>query len=421
MVDSTEPTTPDDPSAVEAVAGLPYLIGLREARREPRPALEGMGHSGAALDALAAQLEAAVEGPAWVLALADLTDDGWDTPEGYRRWVEAAEAASAAPWLGAVETSADPAWPDVLVAPARAGSPMGAELDAAAPSEEAAAAHRPGPATPEPVPAETASAFAPVEAVLERHAERRRSTEQRLQESFNRRAEAARKRRELEAQLETLDAEDASAAAEEEQATGELDLLADAEAADRRLVVTQILAAGRAALDESAATWSVDADPRDERDRVSLAAAERTVADFDAMERGGCSQLPDAVRAKLTSDAEAARATLHAMLGGRDPVRVPIVVAASADPTLALRVALPFAGRDELVPGGLHTAVAIAVAGALAETVEAGLGGATRDRRARDPRERDLDRRIPLLRPSARAGRGVCRVRGHESDRSHPH
>jgi hypothetical protein len=220
--------------------------------------------------------------------------------------------------------------------------------------------------------AETDSAFAPVDDILARHAERRRSTEQRLQEVFDRRAAATRKRRELQAQLEALDAEDASAAAEEEGVTGELDLLADAEAAARGRAVSEVLVAGRAALDESAATWSVNADPRDERDQDSLTAAERTVADFDAMERAGLlAQLPGAVRAKLAADAEAARATLHAMLGGRDPVRVPVVVAASADPSLALRVALPFAGRDELVPGGLHTLVAIAIAGALAETVEA--------------------------------------------------
>lgn len=358
-----------DGDLVEALVALPYLIGLREARREPRLALEGMGLAGSSLEAVTAQLESAAAGPAWLLRLADLAGDDWDTPDGYRGWRVAAESIDEVhPWLEAAKPSTEPAPAEALAV--GAFPPAAAAESDRQPGDDAARRHQP--AVPELAAPEQESAFAAVDAVAKAHAVRRSGVDEQLRAVVDRRAAAARTRRALIEQLEATERDDAEAAADEGRITDALNALADAEAAERGRAVIAALAGGSAAMDASAATWSGTSDQGADRDHASLAAVERTIGDFDAMERGGLlAQLPAAVRERLTAEADAARATLHSMLGGRDPIRVPVVVTASAEPNLLMQIALPFAGRSELAPGSLHTSLALAIAGVVAETVEA--------------------------------------------------
>jgi len=371
VVDDIERHAAPD-SVVDALVAVPYLVGLREARRDPALALEGMGLSGDALAAVTAQLESAAAAADWVLALADLADDDWDTPEGYRRWRDAAQAIDEVkPWLVATEP---PVAAEPPVAQPPVAEPLGAgplpvlSIEPPAPDD---AVRRPQAAALERAMPEQESAFAAVDAVVAAHADRRRAVDEALRAVVDRRSATARARRDLVERLEALEREDAAAAYEETRITDEVNALADAEAAERTRAVIAALQAGSAALEASAATWSASDDGA-RRDHASIAAAERTIADFEAMERGGLlTQLPAAVRERLTREADEARASLHALLGGRDPIRVPVVVTAAAEPNLRMDIALPFAGRDELVPGSLHTLVTLAVAGVVAETVEA--------------------------------------------------
>jgi SEC-C motif len=357
--------------ARRAMTALPYLVGLREARREPRRELEGMGLEGPAIDALAVQIEAASEGPAWVLRLADLAGDDWDTPDGYRAWVEAARSI---PEAAGLLDSLEPAEEQV----AREQAEATGEPEPARPESEAAlvvpvaegAAPQPAATLRDPVAAVPHNAFASVDAVVDAHAARRAEIRHELAGILDRRDGIVRARQELDDRMRELTEKDSETAVDEARATDELNGLAEEEARARHRAVLEVLATGSEALQVSAATWSAGIGTRDGHDQASLVEAERIVREFEEAERRDLlKSLPSGMAARLRDDAEQARGRLHEMLGGRDPIGVPVVVAAAADPALVLEVGLPFAGRDELEPGALHTALAVAIAGALTETV----------------------------------------------------
>ena len=352
--------------AQRAMTALPYLAGLREARREPRRELEGMGLEGPAIDVLAVQIEAASEVPAWIVRLADLAGDDWDTPDGYRAWVEAARSI---PEAAGLLDSIEPEDEHVAGEPAEAtGEPAPAP-----PAPEAAPAgsgERAATPAREPEAAVPHNAFASVDAVVDAHAAKRAEIRRRLAGILDRRDGIARARQTLVDQIRELAVTDEEAAVDEAHSTDELNRLAEEEARARHRAVFEVLATGAETLQASAPTWSAGIGSRDGQDQASLAEAERIVREFEEAERRDLlKSLPPGMAARLRDDADHARGRLHEMLGGRDPIGVPVVVAASADPALVLEVGLPFAGRDELEPGALHTALAVAIAGALTETV----------------------------------------------------
>lgn len=73
-----------------AIAGLIYRVALPEAVDDPRKQLEGMGLEQVAVEVVAGELEAAASSPGWVLQLANLAGDAWETAEGFATWVTAA-------------------------------------------------------------------------------------------------------------------------------------------------------------------------------------------------------------------------------------------------------------------------------------------------------------------------------------------
>jgi hypothetical protein len=86
--------------------------------------------------------------------------------------------------------------------------------------------------------------------------------------------------------------------------------------------------------------------------------------------RGLLDQLPAGVRDNVQRDVEQAKAALRELLGGRDPLTLPAVVAATEEESaLTLSVGLPLLTGNDLAPGSLHTVVAAAVAEVVAETV----------------------------------------------------
>lgn len=355
--------------AIRLEVSLPYLLGLREAVSEPRLRLEGMGLEAGAVNALAVQIEASVEAPAWIRQLADLAGDDWDTPEGFRSWLTVARAE---PELAVRLESLEPSPPTDSVA---ASGPLpeppqsGAPKTAPPPGAEAGAPEPPPvPEIPMPV-ADTP--FAPLDAVIAEHAAGRAAIRERLDAILDRNDSIARERHGLEQQLAELGAEADAVTAEEHEVTGRLDELAEAEASARGRAIVEVLTAGRAALDAAAAAWSTVAGSRNGRDAAPLAEAAQTLREYEDMERRGLlEQLPSGTRELLRQAAESARGTLHERLGGRDPIRLPVVVSASADPDLTLMVGLPLAGQAELTPGSLHTTLAVAVAGVLRSTLE---------------------------------------------------
>ncbi len=358
------------PDAARAQAVLPYLVGLREARRDPRRQLEGMGLDGTALESLAVQLENAADSPVWLLRLADLAGDEWDTPDGFRAWVEEARSIGE---IGTVLDTLEPPSADTVAeglqviasAPERSQTPS--ETPRLAPPLVPSEVHPPASAEAPDAPD---GLFGPVERLLAARSARREEISGRYQAILDRRERLARERSELEARIRDLDADEGQAADELGDATDELEALAEVEAEARHRAVLDVLRRGRTTLDGSAAAYAAAVGSRGGRDQASLAQAQRTVRDYEEMERRGLvGQLPDAVRERLRADAEASRAALHEMLGGRDPILVPVVVAAIADPALTLEIGLPFAGRDELEPGALQTVLAAGICEVLTETV----------------------------------------------------
>jgi hypothetical protein len=362
--------------AVRAQAALPYLVGLREAVSDPEGQLEGMGLEAESVKILSVQLEQAADGPRWLHQLADLAGDGWDTPDGYRAWRDAARSV--------LEVS------DVLTAlPQRAATPSEVSATGAAvvglvtTEGTPVAVTTPGPdmalpaslsadsqvaALPLPAPL---TAFADVDLAAQEYATRRQVVRDRLAEILDRREELVRRRLELETNLRDLIAEEAGIDEQQASATEELEAHAEAEAHSRHETIMAVLALGAARLGEAAAAWSQALlVSKERRDDATLEHAERTVREYEDMEkRGLIEQLPAGVRSHIRQEVEEARTSLRDVLGGRDPLTVPAVVAAvEEDPGLTLSVGLPLTGGDDLAPGALQTAVAVAVADVLAET-----------------------------------------------------
>ena len=363
--------------AARATGALPYLVGLRAARHDAMGQLLGMGLDEPGAEAIAALLDPPEGHPAWLVRLADLAGaDDWDTPDGYRTWRESAEAISeVAPFLDALV----PVAPVVTAADqTEAPAPL---VPTAPPSTEPATLELLTGATG--APAAPGGAFAAVDAIVDEHAGRRLEVSERLDQILERREALAGKIRDLEQQIRELRDEDDGAAADETETTGQLNDLADEESEARRQTVLEVLAAGAVELERAAAAWSTAVSETAGLDQAELLTAQQVVREYEEMRRQGVlDQLPTGTRARLEGDAAAARRTLHDLLGGREPIRVPVVVAASTEPDLALQVGLPFPGLAELAPGSLQTALAVAIAGVLAETITAAeqdAGGATID------------------------------------------
>jgi len=364
--------------AVRAQAALPYLVGLREAVRDPERQLEGMGLAAESVKILSVQLEAAADGPEWLHQLADRAGEGWDTPDGYRAWVDAARSVlEVADVLDSLPQAAGTLSGGTATAPAamvELERAEGAPLAVTTPGPDAVAPVLPGAASQvaaSPLPAPL-TAFSDVDLAAQEYATRRQAVRDRLAEILDRREELARRRRELEAKLQDLSAEETGTDKQQAAAIEELEAQAEAEAHSRHETIMAVLARGAARLEEAAAAWSEALmGSKEGGDEATLVQAERTVREYEDMERRGLiDQLPAGIRAHIRQEVEEARASLREVLGGRDPLTVPAVVAAvEEDPGLTLSVGLPLSGGDELAPGALQTAVAVAVADVLADTV----------------------------------------------------
>jgi hypothetical protein len=183
------------PDAARAQAALPYLVGLREARRDPRRQLEGMGFDGAPLESLAVQLENAADSPAWLLRLADLAGDEWDTPDGYRTWVE--EARSIEEIAALLDTLEPPSADTVaeglqVIASAPERSQTLPDTPPLAPPPIPREVHPPASAEAPPPPHAPDALFGPVERLLAAHAARREEISGRLAAILDRRERLAR-------------------------------------------------------------------------------------------------------------------------------------------------------------------------------------------------------------------------------------
>lgn len=363
--------------AVRAQATLPYLVGLREAVHDPERELEGMGLAPESVKIISVQLGAAADGPRWLHQLADLAGEAWDTPDGYRAWVDAARSVpEVADVLDALPQEAAAPSGDIAMAAAaivELGAAEGAPMAVTTPGPEAVApapTGTPSQVAVSPLPAPL-TVFSDVDSVAQEHAARREAVHHRLAEILDRREDLARRRRELEAKLQDLNAEGVGIDEQQAEATEELETQSEAEDRSRHEAIMAVLARGAAQLDEAAAAWSEALGLKEGRDDATVLQAERTVREYEDMERRGLiEQLPAGMRGHIRQEVEEARASLREVLGGRDPLTIPAVVAAAEEgPGLTLSVGLPLLGGDELAPGALQTAVAVAVADVLADTV----------------------------------------------------
>jgi hypothetical protein len=362
--------------AVRAQAALPYLVGLREAVSDPEGQLEGMGLEAEPVKILSVQLEEAADGPLWLHRLADMAGEGWDTPDGYRAWLDAArsilEVRDVLDELPQqAETPSAGSATDAAVVGLTTTERAAVAITTPRPDEGALAPVGAAPqvaALPLPAPL---TAFSAIDLAAQEYATRRQAVHDRLAEILDRREELARRRLELETNLQDLVADEAGIDEQQASATEELEAQAEAEAHSRHEAVMAVLARGAVRLDEAAAAWSQALlVSKEKRDDATLERAERTVLEYEDMEkRGLIDQLPTGIRAHVRQEVEEARISLREVLGGRDPLTIPAVVAAvEEDLGLTLSVGLPFSGGDELAPGALQTAVAIAVADVLADT-----------------------------------------------------
>jgi hypothetical protein len=359
------------PDVVRAQATLPYLVGLREALADPLGQLEGMGLEPAIVKTLSVQLESAKSGPRWLLRLADFAGDDWDTPEGYWTWVNRARSIAEIADVLDMLVAEPESGPDNL---ATTNGP--AESESTERDEFVTPVVGSGQATPEArnlvMVGPSVSAldlFAEVDAAAERHASDRAVLHDRLAQILDEKERLDGERLGLAEKLHQLDAEDQRVAELQAIATSELDASAESEIRARQEILMTILARGAVNLDEAGRAWSQALASKAEQNDTRLLQAERTVREYEDMERRNVTdQIPVGLRASLMQEVEQARASLRAALGGRDPITVPAVVAASDDDScLVLSVGLPLAGFDELKPGALHTAVAAAAADAIAE------------------------------------------------------
>jgi hypothetical protein len=360
------------PDVVRAQATLPYLVGLKEALSDPLGQLEGMGLGEETVGILAVHLETAMDGPPWLLNLAALAGEDWDTPEGYRAWLESART------VAEVADSLDELVPHVgssddlpVTSAGLATLTPGGSATVVPDEPVSTTAIAPIPVISEVSgPSTIVSLFNDVDAGLQRHAARRQALSDRLAEILDRRQRLGLERSELQAKLEAVDAQGEAVNAEQAAATRELETEAEAEERFRREAVRAVIASGAARLGEAdeasparepAADWC-DGD-------ASLVHAERTLRDREDMERRGLlEQLPSGVRAIIDAEVADARAVLREALGGRDPLTLPTVVSASeGEAALTLSVGIPISRDDELAPGSLRTAVAVAIADALAD------------------------------------------------------
>ena len=365
------------PAAALAQATLPYLVGLREAIPDPEAQLDGMGLSPRSVATVSAQLEAAAKQPGWLRRLADFAGDAWDTPGGYVAWMDAARSISEVAGLldsltsEAEQQSAELPIPITEPASSAANTPVFVPAD---PSSGAAGL----PASSNfMVPAQVAShqprrsLFADLDSVAVEHAMRRQTVHERLTEILDRRADVVRRRGQLEADLRDVATDEADIDREQAEATGVLEAEAEAEARSRHETIMSVLTRGAAALDEAADAWSEALRSADGRDDDTITDSERVVREYeDMVRRGLLEQLPAGVRDNVQRDVKQATADLRELLGGRDPLTLPAVVAATEEESaLNLSLGLPLLASNDLSPGSLQTVVAAAIAEVVADTV----------------------------------------------------
>ena len=283
--------------SVHAQAALPYLVGLREAVSDPVGQLEGMGLEPESIDLLRVQLEAAADGPPWLRELADLAADEWDTPDGYWSWVGAAR--SVAEVAGLLD-----ALPEAAEEPTQGATAGSAAVDLATAAEggpAAGAGMAVVSAVAVPPLSGSSAVFSDIDLSAQEHATQRQVLHERLAEILDRREALARERRQLQAKVQELDAEEAKIDAQQTAASAELDAQAEAEAHSRHRAIAAILARGAARLDEAATAWSrALLDSKVDGDSATFAQAERTIREYEDMERRGLiDQLPSGLRAQI--------------------------------------------------------------------------------------------------------------------------
>ena len=344
---------------VRALAALPYLVGIREAIGDPTGQLEGMGLKSDAVAVLLPQLEAAADSPEWLLGLADLAGEDWDTPDGYGSWLAGARSVDEV--AGALDgVAAEPA-----AEPAPTVEP-GVVIQEAEPAPVVEPA-----VVPSSAPAHTLAPFlfSEIDIAVQEQAAQREALRERLAGILDRGDVLEVKRRELKATLTELDSEEAVVKQEQEAVSTELETQAETEARSRHRAVLAVLARGAGSVAGAAEAWSqAQIEPDD--DHGSLVEAERTVREYEEAERQGLiERLPAGLRAQVQQQAEVARTSLRLALGGREPITVPVVVVAEAQPALVLTIGLPITGGEDLMPGSLQTVVALAFADVLADVV----------------------------------------------------
>jgi hypothetical protein len=358
-------------------ATLPYLVGLREAVADPEGQLDGMGLSPRSVETVSIQLDVAAKRPDWLHRLANVAGDAWDTPDGYAAWMDAARSISeVAGLLESLPSEAPQQSGEMAVPIDEAANPAAGTADVAADAVATGTLGSPAPLSI-PVPAPVAplqpprSLFSDVDSVAIEHAMRRQAVHERLTEILDRQADIVRRRFQLEADLRDVATDEAEIDREQAEATGILEAEAEAEARSRHESIMSVLTRGAAALEVAADAWSDALHSAGGRDDDTITEAERIVREYeDMVRRGLLDQLPAGVRDKVQRDVEQAKAALRELLGGRDPLTLPAVVAATEEESaLTLSVGLPLLTGNDLAPGSLHTVVAAAVAEVVAETV----------------------------------------------------
>jgi hypothetical protein len=365
------------PSAALVQATLPYLVGLREAVPDPEGQLDGMGLSPRSVETVSIQLDVAAKRPEWLHRLAEVAGDAWDTPDGYAAWIEAARSITeVAGLLDSLPSETEQQSGEVAVPIGEAASTAVDTAEVAPdPASTGTLGSPPPPRLTHPAPVAShqppRSLFSDVDSVAVEHALRRQAVHERLTEILDRQADIVRRRIQLEADLRDAATDEADIGREQAEATGVLEAEAEGEARSRHETIMSVLTRGAAALDDAAAAWSDALHSAAGRNDDTITEAERVVREYeDMLRRGLLEQLPAGIRDNVQRDVEQAKAALRELLGGRDPLTLPAVVAATEEESaLTLSVGLPLLTDNDLAPGSLHTVVAAAVAEVVAETV----------------------------------------------------